>query len=115
MRPSGNGLLWGLNTYFTFQHRWFSLVTFLWMWLHFASLCEEDYEKMDICEVTKLMVIMAGIGWVHGEIIGPTSEASAVSWDDRDCLGAGTHLKGKPQLTWGCLWYIEIRISDLMK
>lgn len=46
------------------------LVTFLWMWLHFASLCEEDYEKMDICEVTKLMVIMAEIGWVPGEIVG---------------------------------------------
>ena len=54
---------------------------------------------MNICEVTKLIVIMAGIGWVHGEIIGPTSEASGVSWDDRDCLGAGTHLKGQPQLT----------------
>lgn len=31
---------------------------------------------MNICEVTKLIVIMAGIGWVHGEIIRPTSEAS---------------------------------------
>lgn len=46
-------------------------------------------------EVTKLMVIMAGIGWVPGEIIGPTSEASAVSRMMR-CLGAGTHLKGQP-------------------